>query len=334
MPSRFPVSRLVAAFTFTSAVACVYFQAAAASSLMAQRLLPPLPIEPGASAHEGHSNGRRAARNPQSLRSNNPFDWRIDVNPKPDAASATRSVGNQDLVHVHPLLAQVCTQVSVTLVTESTDPRESISVLRRPEDPTPIERRVGDHIGDYEVAYIGFNRTRASPAVWLVNSTGLCQTLLFGPEPETNSAVPNPDPSSTRSPKKAKSRGTPPSESPLPPDIAQRITKLDDSHVAVQRGVVDRVLADPSMFMGAARIVPARGSATQTSVIRLFGVREGSLLGALNLKNGDVLTRVNGFDLGSPEQALNAYAHLRRAEELSVEVLREGKPVILRVSIE
>jgi general secretion pathway protein C len=310
-------------------VGCVYFQAAAASSLLASTLLPPLPTEPRVDPVRKRPEPRRSPLTPGPLYANNPFDWRVNLNPTPETSSDEPATPSAEATHVDPLLAEVCTSVSVSIVTEAVDPRESLTVLQGPDDQRPIQRRVGDQLGDYEVAYIGFNRTKASPAVWLTSSTGLCQTLLFSPTPVEHTKAAEPEVAD-----KATKPESKPNKAALAPELAQRISKLSDTHVKVERSVVDQVLANPSVFMGSARIVPAKNGAGQASEVRLFGVRDDTLLGALNLKNGDAITSVNGFNLSSPEQALSAYARLRSAQNLSVEVTRQGKPVTLEISIE
>jgi general secretion pathway protein C len=61
--------------------------------------------------------------------------------------------------------------------------------------------------------------------------------------------------------------------------------------------------------------------------IRLFGIRPDTLLGTLGLQNGDRLEAINGFNMGSPEKALEAYARLRTASNLNVKVSRKGAPL-------
>jgi general secretion pathway protein C len=53
-------------------------------------------------------------------------------------------------------------------------------------------------------------------------------------------------------------------------------------------------------------------------------VKEGSLLGLLGLENGDRLQQINGFDMSSPEKMLEAYARLRNADHLTLQVSRRG----------
>ena len=55
--------------------------------------------------------------------------------------------------------------------------------------------------------------------------------------------------------------------------------------------------------------------------------------GGLALKNGDRLETINGFPLGSPETALQAYARLSTAQHLDVRLTRAGRPLDIAVSI-
>jgi general secretion pathway protein C len=68
--------------------------------------------------------------------------------------------------------------------------------------------------------------------------------------------------------------------------------------------------------------------------IRLIGIRPDSLLGTLGLHDGDVVESINGYDLGSPEKALEAYVRLRTAASLTVKLIRRGQPVNIDYRIE
>ena len=67
--------------------------------------------------------------------------------------------------------------------------------------------------------------------------------------------------------------------------------------------------------------------------LRLFGIRPGSLLGTLGLQNGDRLESINGFDIASPQRALEAYARLSTAKRLNVRVIRLGRPLQIDLNI-
>ena len=85
-------------------------------------------------------------------------------------------------------------------------------------------------------------------------------------------------------------------------------------------------------LMRSARIVPEQKDG-KTIGVRLFGVRPDTLLGTLGLKNGDRLEQINGFDMGSPEKALEAYARLRTAENLKIKINRRGQPTTIDFKI-
>jgi general secretion pathway protein C len=66
---------------------------------------------------------------------------------------------------------------------------------------------------------------------------------------------------------------------------------------------------------------------------RSIGIGPGTLAGLLGLENGDRLQTVNGFDMTSPEKLLEAYARLRTADHLTVQVNRGGKNVNVDLNV-
>ena len=71
---------------------------------------------------------------------------------------------------------------------------------------------------------------------------------------------------------------------------------------------------------------------------KFHGFRIASLKGdtfwkGVDLKPGDVVTRVNGFPVEHPEEALEAFKSLDVASELRVEYERDGAPKELRYAI-
>lgn len=96
----------------------------------------------------------------------------------------------------------------------------------------------------------------------------------------------------------------------------------------LSRADSERLFSDQSRLLRSARIVPARGDGGFIG-LRLYGVRPGSPLAQLGLKNGDVVVRVGGFDVSAPDKALEAYAKLRGASEVKVEIVRRGAPMTL-----
>jgi general secretion pathway protein C len=110
------------------------------------------------------------------------------------------------------------------------------------------------------------------------------------------------------------------------------IKKVDDHHVDIDRGLVDKALANPTAFAKGLRAVPA---VVDGKIIgfRLYAITAASAPGRLGLANGDTLQAINGFELTSIEKTLEVYTKLRDASSIELSVLRRGKPLTLNVSI-
>jgi general secretion pathway protein C len=85
--------------------------------------------------------------------------------------------------------------------------------------------------------------------------------------------------------------------------------------------------------MKAARVIPHEEDGRVVGV-RLYGVRRTSLLGRLGIRNGDMLRTINGFDMTSPDTALEAYTRLRTADKLTLAVKRQNKDMTIEYGIE
>ena len=59
---------------------------------------------------------------------------------------------------------------------------------------------------------------------------------------------------------------------------------------------------------------------------RIAGLRDPQFWAGVDLKPGDVVTRVNGFPIERPEQAQTAFESLEVAPELRVSYERNGEP--------
>lgn len=298
-----------------------YFQASGATTLLGAAMgadeqmlvqAPKRPVDLGAL----ESVSSRQAKNAEPILSRNPFDsvtgplnaQELDGTELPQANRVDAS---------NPLAAPACDGVRVSIITESPDPTWSIAALQGPGEPGPKIRRVGDKIGANEIAYIGFNPTESSPSVWITNSGNLCQALLFRAQPAAQPAAP----AAPTGPVPAKPGGP----AGVPPDIASKIQKVSETEFNVDRSVVDKILENQAELMRSARIVPEQKDGKVVG-IRLFGIRPDTLLGTLGFQNGDRLETINGFNMSSPEKALEAYARLRTAPSLNVKINRRGKP--------
>lgn len=299
-----------------------YFQASGANELVGAAFVAAAPSAAPDSASRQHvaMTNNNEPRTGLPILMRNPFD---SVTGPLDPSVKEVPVPQAGQLEVtDPLASGPCDGVSVFIVTESTDPLWSVAALQGPGEPRPRMRRVGDDVGGKKIEFIGYNPRERSPSVWLSNANALCQALLFRVQPPPGAApAPTPTPSA-ETPPPTTGRGP----STVPPDIAAKIQKISDTEFHVDRSVVDKILENQADLMRSARIVPEQKDGKVVGV-RMFGIRPDTLLGTLGLQNGDRLETINGFNMASPEKALEAYARLRTAGNLNVKVTRKGAPM-------
>ncbi len=104
------------------------------------------------------------------------------------------------------------------------------------------------------------------------------------------------------------------------------------TNCTVDKAFVEKLMANPAQLAKQARIVPAVADG-ETKGYKFYGIRPGSLPKLLGLKNGDLLTSVNGHELESLDQAMDLYNKLRRASHLSVSIERKGQVIQKEIDI-
>jgi general secretion pathway protein C len=114
--------------------------------------------------------------------------------------------------------------------------------------------------------------------------------------------------------------------------LDQGIQRAGPNEYNINRSLVDRILENQAELMRTTRIMPHEEGGRVTGV-QLFGVRGNSLLGRLGMQNGDVLNRINGLEIASPDRALEAYSRLRTADRITVSLTRNGQPVNIDFNI-
>jgi general secretion pathway protein C len=111
------------------------------------------------------------------------------------------------------------------------------------------------------------------------------------------------------------------------------IKECGDNRFCVPQGDIDYALANLDKMAREARVVPNFADG-QTNGFKVFSIRRNSALRQMGLKNNDVLTGVNGFDLSNTEKALEIYSKLQNEKSFTLELLRNGKPMTMEYSVE
>jgi general secretion pathway protein C len=263
-------------------------------------------------AAPGSSGGTAKATSADPILSRNPFDSVTGPLLRGlDESPITAPVDMSD-----PLNAPACEGVKVLIIAASSDPDWSFAALSAPGDAKSQLRRRGGEFNGKEVKFVGWDR------VWLTSGGQLCQASMFtpgGPPPTVPAASASAAPA-------AGGAGA------VPDDIKKGIVRISATEFNIDRGIVDKILENQAELMKQARIVPEQENGKVVG-IRLFGVRSDTLLGALGMENGDRLQSINGFDMTSPEKALEAYARLRTADQMVVQINRKGSNMNLDYNV-
>jgi general secretion pathway protein C len=130
----------------------------------------------------------------------------------------------------------------------------------------------------------------------------------------------------------------PPAAEPANPDsdllaaVDKGVKKIDENKYDIDRALVDKILADPTVAARSARIVPSIKDGKPNG-FKMYAIRPNSLFAKIGLQNGDTISSINGFDMSSPDKALEVYTKVRSATSLSVSLIRRGQPVNMDYSI-
>ncbi|QRK04653.1 general secretion pathway protein GspC [Archangium violaceum] len=111
-----------------------------------------------------------------------------------------------------------------------------------------------------------------------------------------------------------------------PNTLGNGIRAVSENDYEVPRSEIDRTLANLNDVAMQARIVPAFKDG-QAQGFKLFSIRPDSIYSKIGVQNGDVIKRINGFELNSPEKALEVYTKLKEASRIEIELERNGSSI-------
>ena len=110
------------------------------------------------------------------------------------------------------------------------------------------------------------------------------------------------------------------------PGSMEGIRKVNDSRYDIDRQVIEGALSNLNTLATQARLVPSFKGGVANG-FKLFQIQPGSLYSAIGIENGDVITRINGYEVNSPDKALEVYQKLREASHVALELERGGQTI-------
>ncbi|MDH3199981.1 MAG: general secretion pathway protein GspC [Myxococcales bacterium] len=315
--------RFSTAIILATLALCAFFLAQGTTRVLAAELLDK------EEAKDGPRVGARIATNPEFLRRRDPavilkrniFDSSrgdLTLEPVAEAIPGAPPAGEWDPSRPAPRCTGTLRLVGS--VVSPNDPEWSFAAIAGNQGKTMLYRKGSNVDGSYVLS------VRASSVVVQAAGAGACELSMFAEE----EAVAKPLPATAeRVSTILNDRNAGLSDE----ELDQGIEKISDTKFNIQRSVVDKVLANQGSIMKTARVIPHEEDGRVVGV-KLYGIRRMSLLGKLGIRNGDMLRTINGFDMTSPDTALEAYSRLRTADALSLAVKRQNKEMTIEYNIQ
>ncbi|NWF76020.1 MAG: PDZ domain-containing protein [Nitrospirae bacterium] len=118
----------------------------------------------------------------------------------------------------------------------------------------------------------------------------------------------------------------------IPPNslFAKQVGK--GTYIVDQRNL-QQMIANPSKMMTDARLKPNVVNGKEEGFI-LSEVKPGGIYHSLGLQNGDVLLRINEYDISNPERALQAFSALKGLDRVQVDLIRSGAKMTMTYQIQ
>lgn|GEM_PF-984628 len=111
------------------------------------------------------------------------------------------------------------------------------------------------------------------------------------------------------------------------------IRKVSDKKYTIDQSEVDYALGNLDKMSREARVVPNFQDGA-TNGFKVFSIRRNSALRKMGVKNNDVLTGVNNFDLSNTQKALEIYSKLQTEKSFRLDILRNGEPMTMEYEIQ
>ncbi len=107
--------------------------------------------------------------------------------------------------------------------------------------------------------------------------------------------------------------------------------KTDDGYI-INRKILVQSMSNPRNIFTDARLIPNIKQGKQQGFL-LSEVKAGGLYHNLGLKNGDIILKINGRDITSPERALQILTAIKGLDRVELNIIRKNKKQTLNYFI-
>ena len=227
-----------------------------------------------------------------------------------EPAAADTPLNPEDFNENNCQKSALSTSLVTTMVTP--DPAESVAVFQDPGEKDIIVYRVGDQVqGQAEVLFIERRNV-------FVKNNNRCERFSIDEASNKPRVASNPVPQRAA---RGKDGG-----------LGDGVTKVSDGEYTIPKADIDNVLSNLNKIATQARIVPSFRNG-KANGFKLFSIRPNSLYAKIGIQNGDIIQKINGYEINSPDKALAIYSKLKDATNITVDLLRRGKKKSLSYNI-
>jgi len=150
----------------------------------------------------------------------------------------------------------------------------------------------------------------------VLSENGVLRELALG---EDESAGPSARPAK-------RSRARPPRRSararartPAVTAARDRVEKLAEDRFQMERDDVDDMMRDPTNLFSQARILPKYEEGEMVG-LQINAIKPGSFFEEVGIQSGDVVTKLNGIAIDSPQESAKILAEFSQADQFTIEV--------------
>jgi general secretion pathway protein C len=108
--------------------------------------------------------------------------------------------------------------------------------------------------------------------------------------------------------------------------------KIGRDTYVVDQMRLQHTIANPGQMMTDARLRPNITDGKEEGYV-LSEVKPGGIYQSLGLQDGDVLLRINDYDISNPERALQAFTALKGLERVQIDLIRSGSKMTMTYQI-
>lgn len=119
---------------------------------------------------------------------------------------------------------------------------------------------------------------------------------------------------------------------PDPNALGEGVRMVGENKYEIDAKEIQKALDNMEAVTKSARIVPSFENGSPVG-FKVFRIKPDSFYNKLGIRNGDVITKLNGFDMTSTEKALQMFQILRSEKQLSLELTRRGQKMNMEYTI-